>query len=68
LGEMYSKVLSIGQVAPVPLTPLQPPYPYWYKSNLTREYHAGIVGHDIESYNAFHLRYNPYINNNQYFI
>ena len=40
-------------MVPVPLTPLQPPYPYWYKSNLTREYHAGIAGHDIESCNAF---------------
>ena len=46
-GEMYSKFLSIGQVAPVPLTQLQPPYPYWYKPNLTREYHADIAGHDI---------------------
>jgi len=53
LEEMYSKLLSTGHVAPVPLTPLQPPYPYWYKSNLTREYHAGIAGHDIESCNAF---------------
>ncbi|XP_061965260.1 uncharacterized protein LOC133689413 [Populus nigra] len=53
LGEMYSKLLSIGQVAPVPLTPLQPPYPNWYKPDLTCEYHAGIVGHNIESCNAF---------------
>ncbi|XP_061945039.1 uncharacterized protein LOC133669048 [Populus nigra] len=53
LGEMYSKLLSIGQVAPVPLTPLQPPYPNWYKPDLTCEYHAGIAGHNIESCNAF---------------
>jgi hypothetical protein len=50
---MYSKLLSIGQVAPVPLTPLQPPYPNWYKPDLTCEYHAGIAGHNIESCNAF---------------
>lgn len=53
LGEMYSKLLSIGQVAPVPLTPLQPPYPNWYKPDLTCEYHAGIAGHNIESCYAF---------------
>jgi len=40
-------------VAPIPLTPLQPPYPNWYKPDLTCEYHAGIVGHNIESCNAF---------------
>ena len=40
-------------MAPVPLTPLQPPYPNWYKPDLTCEYHAGIAGHNIESCNAF---------------
>jgi len=50
---MYSKLLRIGQVAPVPLTPLQPPYPNWYKPDLTCEYHVGIARHNIESCNAF---------------
>ncbi|XP_034892100.1 uncharacterized protein [Populus alba] len=53
LGEMYSKLLSIGQIAPIPLTPLQPPYPNWYKPDLKCEYHAGAAGHNIESCNAF---------------
>ena len=53
LNEMYKKLLSIGQVAPVPLTPLQPPYPSWYKLDLTCEYQAGVVGHSIHTCNAF---------------
>ncbi|XP_011008751.1 PREDICTED: uncharacterized protein LOC105114041 [Populus euphratica] len=50
---MYRKLLSIGKVAPVPLTPIQPPYPSWYKPDLTCEYHAGIAGHSIHTCNAF---------------
>ncbi|XP_024449452.2 uncharacterized protein LOC112326273 [Populus trichocarpa] len=53
LNEMYQKLLSIGQVAPEPLTPVQPPYPSWYKPELTCEYHAGIAGHSIQTCNAF---------------
>jgi hypothetical protein len=53
LDEMYQKLLSIGQVAPEPLTPVQPPYPSWYKPELTCEYHAGIAGHSIHTCNAF---------------
>jgi hypothetical protein len=53
LNEMYQKLLSIGQVVPMPLTPLQPPYPSWYKPDLTCEYHAGIAGHNIHTCNAF---------------
>jgi hypothetical protein len=50
---MYQKMLSIEQVALVPLTLLQPPYPNWYKSDLTRKYHAGILRHSIYIWNAF---------------
>lgn len=50
---MYSKLLSIGQIAPVPLTLLQPPYPNWYKPDLKCEYHSGVAGHNIERCNAF---------------
>ena len=53
LNEMYQKLLSIGQIAPEPLTPLQPPYPIWYKPELICEYHAGITGHSIYTCNAF---------------
>jgi hypothetical protein len=53
LNEMYQKLLSIEQVAPVPLTPLRPPYPSWYKPHITCEYHASAAGHNIHTYNAF---------------
>jgi hypothetical protein len=56
LNEMYQKLLSIGHIAPEPLTPLQPPYPNWYKPDLTCEYHAGATGHNIHTYSAFKKR------------
>jgi hypothetical protein len=53
LNEMYQKLVSIGQVAPEPLTPVQPPYPNWYKPEITCEYHAGVAGYNIHTCNAF---------------
>jgi hypothetical protein len=50
---MYQKLLSIGHVAPEPLTPVPPPYPSWYKLELTCEYHVGVAGHSIYTCNAF---------------
>jgi len=35
------------------LAPLQPPYPNWYKLDLTCEYHAGVAAHSIHSCSAF---------------
>jgi hypothetical protein len=45
-------LLSVGQVAPILLTPLQPPYPNWYKPNLTCEYYTGICEHNINTCNV----------------
>ena len=56
LNEMYQKLLSIGHIAIEPLTPLQPPYPNWYKPDLTYEYHSGAVGHNIHTCSAFKKR------------
>jgi hypothetical protein len=53
LTEMHQRLLSIGQVAPVPLKPLQPPFPFWYKPDQKCEYHAGAVGHNIDGCVAF---------------
>ena len=53
LNEMYQRLLSIGQVAPVSLTPSQKSFPHWYKPNQTYEYHAGIAGHKIDGCVAF---------------
>ena len=30
LKDMYAKLLSIGQIAPILTLPLQPPFPIWY--------------------------------------
>jgi hypothetical protein len=50
---MYQKLLSIGQVALVPLAPLRPPYPSLYKPHITCEYLTIIARHNIHTYNAF---------------
>jgi len=56
LKDMYAKLLSIGHIAPIPTLPLQPPFPIWYKPELTCEYHAGNPGHGIETCYAFKKR------------
>jgi len=53
---MYQKLLSIESIALKLLTPLQPPYPNWYKPDLTSEYHAGIAEHNIHTCSAFKKR------------
>jgi len=53
---MYQRLHSIGQVAPIPLTLLQSPFPQWYKPDKKCEYHAGLVGHNIDGCFAFKRR------------
>jgi hypothetical protein len=53
LNEMYQNLVSTGKIAPEPYAPLQPPYPDWYKPDLSCEYHAGAVGHSIHTCGAF---------------
>jgi hypothetical protein len=50
---MHKRLLSIGQIALVPLPPLQPPFPAWYKPDQKCEYHAGAPGHNIDGCIAF---------------
>jgi hypothetical protein len=49
LKDLYAKLLSIGQITPILLPPIQPPFPIWYKLELTCEYHADNPGHAIET-------------------
>ncbi|XP_073267151.1 uncharacterized protein [Populus alba] len=44
------------EIAPLPLPPMQPPFPTWYNPELTCEYHAGNTGHSIENCVAFKKR------------
>ena len=56
LKDLYAKLLSIGHIAPIPALPLQPPFPIWYKPNLTCEYHVGNPEHGLEMCYAFKRR------------
>ncbi|XP_061983063.1 uncharacterized protein LOC133702756 [Populus nigra] len=56
LKDLYAKLLSIGHIAPILLPPIQPSFPIWYKPELTCEYHAGNLGHGIETCYAFKRR------------
>nr|XP_034898165.1 uncharacterized protein LOC118036558 [Populus alba] len=53
-ADIYTlKLLSIGQITPIHLPQIQPPFPMWYKPELACEYHAGNSGHAIETCYAF---------------
>ena len=56
LKDLYAKLLSIGQIALILLPPIEPPFPIWYKPELTCEYHLGNPGHGIETCYAFKRR------------
>ncbi|XP_016683849.1 uncharacterized protein [Gossypium hirsutum] len=47
--ELYKSLFDADVVAPSYLKPLQPLYPKLYNANAKCEYHAGAVGHSIES-------------------
>ncbi|XP_034899372.1 uncharacterized protein [Populus alba] len=53
LKELYAKLLSIGQIAPLTVPLMQPPFPTWYNPEVTCEYHAGHASHNIEACFAF---------------
>ena len=51
--ELFPQLLKSKQIVPVPLKPLQPPYPSWYDPEVRCEYHAGAPGHVIENCRSF---------------
>ncbi|XP_058008208.1 uncharacterized protein LOC131182875 [Hevea brasiliensis] len=54
LSDIYRYLQSINQILPVPIDPIQPPYPRWYDANAKCDYHAGVIGHSID--NCFKFR------------
>jgi len=57
LGEIYANLLSIGHMTPHLFPPLKPPFPNWYKPDLTCEYHAGNPSHNIDTYSTFKRKF-----------
>jgi hypothetical protein len=53
LKEIYTKLLSIGHITPLPFPPLKPHFPIWYKPKLNFKYHAGNPGYSIDTCYAF---------------
>ncbi|KAL4325791.1 hypothetical protein GQ457_11G026340 [Hibiscus cannabinus] len=48
-GELFPQLLKRGLVAVNYVSPLQSPYPYWYKADAHCDFYGGIPGHNIES-------------------
>ncbi|GKV48863.1 hypothetical protein SLEP1_g55653 [Rubroshorea leprosula] len=44
-----AKLIATRLVTPVPMVPLNPPFPIWYNPQARCEYHSGGVGHDLEN-------------------
>ncbi|KAA0055069.1 RNA-directed DNA polymerase (Reverse transcriptase), Ribonuclease H-like protein [Cucumis melo var. makuwa] len=42
--ELLPQLIQNRQLTPIPMIPIQPPYPKWYDSNAQCDYHAGGVG------------------------
>ncbi|KAJ9175648.1 hypothetical protein P3X46_014185 [Hevea brasiliensis] len=57
LSEIYRYLVGINQIVPVPLDPIQPPYPRWYDATARCEYHGGAQGHSTDNCGALRGRY-----------
>ncbi|KAA0042503.1 uncharacterized protein E5676_scaffold334G00060 [Cucumis melo var. makuwa] len=47
--ELLPQLIQNRQLAPIPMIPIQSPYPKWYDSNARCEYHAGEARHSNEN-------------------
>ncbi|GKV15498.1 hypothetical protein SLEP1_g26285 [Rubroshorea leprosula] len=47
--EVFRQLIAARLVTPVPMVPLNPPFPIWYNPQARCEYHSGGVGHDLEN-------------------
>ncbi|KAK8651960.1 hypothetical protein V6N13_141533 [Hibiscus sabdariffa] len=52
-GELFPQLLKEGLVAINYVSPLQPPYPFWYKADAHCDFHGGTPGHNIENCMTF---------------
>ncbi|KAI4299949.1 hypothetical protein L6164_033369 [Bauhinia variegata] len=51
--ELFKQLVYANLMVPKLIQPQQPPYPHWYNSNITYDYHNGTVGHSIETCPTF---------------
>ncbi|KAJ9174597.1 hypothetical protein P3X46_013232 [Hevea brasiliensis] len=61
--EIYRYLVGINQIVPVPLDPIQPPYPRWYDATARCEYHGGAQGHSTDNCGALRGRVHALIRN-----
>jgi hypothetical protein len=47
--ELFKKLINNSLIVPIPLNPVQPPYPKGYDANARCEYHAGAIGHSTKN-------------------
>jgi len=63
LSEIYRYLVGMNQIVPVPLDPIQPPYPRWYDATAHCEYHGGVQGHSTDNCGALRGRVHALIRN-----
>ncbi|KAJ9132712.1 hypothetical protein P3X46_033550 [Hevea brasiliensis] len=63
LSEIYRYLVGINQIVPIPLDPIQPPYPRWYDATARCEYHGGAQGHSTDNCGALRGRVHALIRN-----
>jgi len=61
LEEIYEHLLAAGQIAPILIQPIRPPYPKWYDPIARCTYHAGTQGHTLENCSALRGKVNHLI-------
>ena len=60
--EPFLKLVEIGHIEPVQLTPLRPPFPRWYNTHTRCDYHGGNPGHPTKNYTALKYKVRDLIN------
>ena len=59
--ELYPKLIQSDLLEPVSISPIQPPYPRWYKENANCDYHFGNRGHSLDDCIALKWRVSNFI-------
>ena len=60
--ELLPQLIQNRKLAPIPMNPIQSPYPKWYHSNARCDYHAGGARHSTENCLALKRKLQSLIN------